>query len=195
MTVPFLFALKSLIREYYIDSNNEKIAVKKSIKGDKIVNIKIITVGKIKEKYIKLGIDEFAKRLSKHCNLEQVEVSDEKAPETLSDKEIQMIKDKEGEKILAHVKENTYLIALAIEGKMISSEELAAKMQDLAISGKSHITFVIGGSLGLSDSVMKRADYKLSFSKMTFPHQLMKVILLEQVYRGFRIIKGEPYHK
>ena len=108
---------------------------------------------------------------------------------------MQMIKDKEGEKILAHVKENTYLIALAIEGKMISSEELAAKMQDLAISGKSHITFVIGGSLGLSDSVMKRADYKLSFSKMTFPHQLMKVILLEQVYRGFRIIKGEPYHK
>jgi len=159
------------------------------------VNIKVITVGKIKEKYIKLGIDEFAKRLSKYCSLEQVEVSDEKAPETLSDKEMQMIKDKEGEKILAHVKENTYLIALAIEGKMISSEELAAKMQDLAISGKSHITFVIGGSLGLSDSVMKRADYKLSFSKMTFPHQLMKVILLEQVYRGFRIIKGEPYHK
>ena len=159
------------------------------------MNIKVITVGKIKEKYIKLGIEEFAKRLSKYCNLEQVEVSDEKAPETLSDKEMQMIKDKEGEKILAHVKENTYLIALAIEGKMISSEELAAKMQDLAISGKSHITFVIGGSLGLSDSVMKRADYKLSFSKMTFPHQLMKVILLEQVYRGFRIIKGEPYHK
>lgn len=159
------------------------------------MNIKIITVGKIKEKYIKLGIDEFAKRLSKYCNLEQVEVSDEKAPETLSDKEMQMIKDKEGEKILAHVKENTYLIALAIEGKMISSEELATKMQGLAISGKSHITFVIGGSLGLSDSVMKRADYKLSFSKMTFPHQLMKVILLEQVYRGFRIIKGEPYHK
>lgn len=159
------------------------------------MNIKVITVGKIKEKYIKLGIDEFAKRLSKYCNLEQVEVSDEKAPETLSDKEMQMIKDKEGEKILAHVKENTYLIALAIEGKMMSSEELAAKMQDLAISGKSHITFVIGGSLGLSDSVMKRADYKLSFSKMTFPHQLMKVILLEQVYRGFRIIKGEPYHK
>ena len=159
------------------------------------MNIKVITVGKIKEKYIKLGIDEFAKRLSKYCNLEQVEVSDEKAPETLSDKEMQMIKDKEGEKILAHVKENTYLIALAIEGKMISSEELATKMQDLAISGKSHITFVIGGSLGLSDRVMKRADYKLSFSKMTFPHQLMKVILLEQVYRGFRIIKGEPYHK
>ena len=159
------------------------------------MNIKVITVGKIKEKYIKLGIDEFAKRLSKYCNLEQVEVSDEKAPETLSDKEMQMIKDKEGEKILAHVKENTYLIALAIEGKMISSEELAAKIQDLAISGKSHITFIIGGSLGLSDSVMKRADYKLSFSKMTFPHQLMKVILLEQVYRGFRIIKGEPYHK
>lgn len=159
------------------------------------MNIKVITVGKIKEKYIKLGIDEFAKRLSKYCNLEQVEVSDEKAPETLSDKEMQMIKDKEGEKILAHVKENTYLIALAIEGKMISSEELATKMQDLAISGKSHITFVIGGSLGLSDRVMKRADYKLSFSKMTFPHQLMKVILLEQVYRGFRIITGAPYHK
>ena len=159
------------------------------------MNIKIISVGKLKEKYLKLGIEEFTKRLSKYCSLEIIEVDDEKAPENLSDKEMIMIKDKEGDKILSKIKDNTYVIALAIDGKMLSSEDLAEKLEDLAITGKSNIAFVIGGSLGLSDAVLKRADYKLSFSKMTFPHQMMKLILLEQVYRAYRIIKGEPYHK
>ena len=159
------------------------------------MNIKVISVGKLKEKYLKLGIEEFTKRLSKYCSLEIIEVDDEKAPENLSDKEMIMIKDKEGDKILSKIKDNTYVIALAIDGKMLSSEDLAEKIEDLAITGKSNIAFVIGGSLGLSDAVLKRADYKLSFSKMTFPHQMMKLILLEQVYRAFSIIKGEPYHK
>ncbi|SHJ95952.1 23S rRNA (pseudouridine(1915)-N(3))-methyltransferase RlmH [Tepidibacter formicigenes] len=159
------------------------------------MNIKIVSVGKIKEKYLKLGIDEFSKRLSKYCKLEIVELSDEKAPENLSKKEIEIIKEKEGKKILSHIKDNTYAIALAIEGKNLSSEELADKLNNLSIMGRSNITFVIGGSLGLSKEVLDRADFKLSFSKMTFPHQLMRLILLEQVYRSFRIIKGEPYHK
>ncbi|MFA5528344.1 MAG: 23S rRNA (pseudouridine(1915)-N(3))-methyltransferase RlmH [Peptostreptococcales bacterium] len=157
--------------------------------------IKLITVGKIKEKFLRLGIEEFSKRLSRYCELEQTEVQDEKVPETLSEKEMVLAKDKEGERILAQVKENTFLIPLAIEGKMLSSEELADKLKELTLSGKSHITFVIGGSLGLSEKVLRAADFKLSFSKMTFPHQLMKLILLEQIYRGFKIIKNEPYHK
>lgn len=159
------------------------------------MNIKLITVGKIKENFLRLGIEEFSKRLSRYCELEQAEVPDEKVPETLSEKEMFIAKEKEGEKILAQVKENTFLIALAIEGKMLSSEELADKINELNLSGKSHITFVIGGSLGLSEKVLKAANFKLSFSKMTFPHQLMKLILLEQVYRGFKINKNEPYHK
>ncbi|MEJ8552776.1 23S rRNA (pseudouridine(1915)-N(3))-methyltransferase RlmH [Tepidibacter sp. Z1-5] len=159
------------------------------------MNIKIVTVGKIKEKYLKLGIDEFSKRLTKYCKLDIVELNDEKAPENLSEKEMLMIKDKEGKKILSHVKDTTYAIALAIDGKNLSSEDLANKLNNLSIMGKSNVTFIIGGSLGLSDEVLKRADFKLSFSKMTFPHQLMRLILLEQVYRSFRIIKGEPYHK
>lgn len=159
------------------------------------MNIKIISVGKIKEKYIKLGIDEFSKRLSKYCKLDIVEVDDEKAPENLSEKEMDIIKYKEGQKILSNIKNNSYVIALAIDGKNLSSEELAHKMSNLSISGNSNIAFVIGGSLGLSKDVLDRSDFKLSFSKMTFPHQLMRLILLEQVYRGFRIIKNEPYHK
>ncbi|OPJ55418.1 23S rRNA (pseudouridine(1915)-N(3))-methyltransferase RlmH [Alkalithermobacter paradoxus] len=159
------------------------------------MNIKIVSVGKIKEKYLKLGIDEFSKRLSKYCKLEIVEIDDEKAPENLSDKEMEIIKDKEGKKILSHVKDNSYAIALAIDGKNLSSEELAKKLESLTIQGSSNVTFIIGGSLGLSNEVLERANFKLSFSKMTFPHQLMRLILLEQVYRSFRIIKGEPYHK
>ncbi len=159
------------------------------------MNIKLVTVGKIKEKYLKLGIDEFTKRLTKYCKLDIVELSDEKAPENLSEKEMLMIKDKEGKKILSYVKDTTYAIALAIDGKNLSSEELANKLSYLSVTGKSNVTFIIGGSLGLSDEVLNRADFKLSFSKMTFPHQLMRLILLEQVYRSFRIIKGEPYHK
>ncbi|MDU2197828.1 MAG: 23S rRNA (pseudouridine(1915)-N(3))-methyltransferase RlmH [Peptostreptococcaceae bacterium] len=159
------------------------------------MNINIVCVGKIKEKYLKLGIDEFKKRLSKYCKLDVIELDDEKAPENLSDKEMLMIKDKEGKKILSKVKANSYVIALAIDGKNLSSEELADTMSKLAVRGSSHITFIIGGSLGLSDEVLSRADYKLSFSKMTFPHQLMRLILLEQVYRAYRINNGEPYHK
>lgn len=159
------------------------------------MRINIVCVGKIKEKYLKLGIDEFKKRLSKYCKLEIIELEDEKAPENLSDKEMLMIKEKEGKKILSKIKDNSYVIALAIDGKNLSSEELAETINKLGIRGVSNITFVIGGSLGLSDEVLSRADYKLSFSKMTFPHQLMRLILLEQVYRAYRINNGEPYHK
>ncbi|MGM9530835.1 23S rRNA (pseudouridine(1915)-N(3))-methyltransferase RlmH [Intestinibacter sp.] len=159
------------------------------------MRINIVCVGKIKEKYLKLGIDEFKKRLSKYCKLDIIELDDEKAPENLSDKEMEMIKDKEGKKILSKIKDTSYVIALAIDGKNLSSEELADTINKLGIRGVSNITFVIGGSLGLSDEVLSRADYKLSFSKMTFPHQLMRLILLEQVYRSYRINNGEPYHK
>lgn len=159
------------------------------------MRINIVCVGKIKEKYLKLGIDEFKKRLSKYCKLEIIELDDEKAPENLSDKEMIMIKDKEGKKILSKIKDNSYVIALAIDGKNLSSEELAETINKLGVKGVSNITFVIGGSLGLSNDVLSRADYKLSFSKMTFPHQLMRLILLEQIYRSYRINNGEPYHK
>ena len=159
------------------------------------MRINIVCVGKIKEKYLKLGIDEFKKRLSKYCKLEIIELEDEKAPENLSDKEMLMIKEKEGKKILSKSKDNSYVIALAIDGNNLSSDELAETINKLGVRGVSNITFVIGGSLGLSDEVLSRADYKLSFSKMTFPHQLMRLILLEQVYRAYRINNGEPYHK
>ena len=159
------------------------------------MRISIVCVGKIKEKYLKLGIDEFSKRLSKYCKLEVIELDDEKAPENLSDKEMLMIKYKEGNKILSKIKDNSYVIALAIDGENLSSEELAETIDKLGVRGTSHIVFVIGGSLGLSDEVLRRANYKLSFSKMTFPHQLMRLILLEQIYRAYRINNGEPYHK
>lgn len=159
------------------------------------MRITVITVGKIKEKFYTDAIGEYAKRLSKYCKLDMVEVADEKAPETLSEKEEIQIKDKEGERILAKVPDSAYVICLAIEGKNLSSEELSEKMASLGLNGDSHIVFIIGGSLGLSTKVMARADFKLSFSRMTFPHQLMKVVLLEQVYRGYRIMRGEPYHK
>ena len=159
------------------------------------MNISIITVGKLKEKYLKLGIDEYTKRLSSYSKIEIIEVPDEKAPEILSDAEMLQVKKKEGERILAKVPTDAHVIALAIEGKQKSSEELADTIDKLGTYGKSKVTFIIGGSLGLSDEVLKRADDKLSFSKMTFPHQLMRLILVEQVYRAFRIMRGEPYHK
>lgn len=159
------------------------------------MNISIITVGKLKEKYLKQGIDEYLKRLSAYAKMDIIEVPDEKAPEELSETEMNMVKQKEGERILAKIHPDTHVIALAIEGKMKSSEELADTIDKLATYGKSKIAFIIGGSLGLSDDVLKRSNDKLSFSKMTFPHQLMKLILLEQVYRAFRINRGGPYHK
>ena len=159
------------------------------------MRITLATVGKIKEKYLKDAIDEYAKRLGRYCKLEIKEVPDEKTPDKASDAEEAAIRDKEGSRLLDVIPDNSYVIALAIDGKMLDSVELAKKIDDLGITGTSHITFVIGGSLGLSDEVLKRADYRLSFSKMTFPHQLMRVILLEQVYRSYRIINNEPYHK
>lgn len=159
------------------------------------MNIRIIAVGKIKEKYIQEGIKEYSKRLSKYCSLEIIEVDDEKAPENLSDKEIDIIKQKEGERILSKIPQDSYIISLEIQEKEISSEELSNKLNNLMIEGSSNITFIIGGSLGLSDTVSSKSNFKLSFSKMTFPHQLMRMILLEQIYRSWRIIKNEPYHK
>ena len=159
------------------------------------MNITIVTVGKLKEKYLKMGIEEFSKRLGAYAKVNVVEVADEKAPESLSDADMEIVKKKEAERILAKIGSDTYVIALAIEGKMKTSEELAADLESLMTYGRSKVAFVIGGSLGLHDSVIKRADELLSFSKMTFPHQMMKLILLEQVYRAFRIMKNEPYHK
>ncbi len=159
------------------------------------MRITLLTVGKIKEKYLKEAISEYSKRLSRYCSLEIIEVSDEKTPEQASQTVEEQIREKEGERLLKQIRDDMYVITLEIQGKMLSSEELAAKMEDLGIQGKSHIAFVIGGSIGLGREVVKRSDYALSFSKMTFPHQLMRVILLEQVYRAYRIINGEPYHK
>lgn len=159
------------------------------------MKITVITVGKIKEKYLEDAIAEYSKRLSRYCKLEIIQVADEKTPGRASEVVETQIKDKEGERILSHIKDTAYVVALAIEGKMISSEELAELIDGLGVRGESHIQFVIGGSLGLSKKVLERADYKLSFSRMTFPHQLMRVILLEQIYRSYRIVNGEPYHK
>ncbi len=159
------------------------------------MKITCIAVGKIKETYLTAAIREYEKRLSRYCKLEIVELADEKTPDGASEAEEQAIREKEGERILKALKDDAYVIALAIEGKMPDSVELSKKIESLGISGVSHITFVIGGSLGLSPAVLKRADYALSFSRMTFPHQLMRVILLEQIYRSYRIMKHEPYHK
>ena len=159
------------------------------------MKITIITVGKIKEKYLKDAIAEYSKRLSKYFKLEIVEVADEKTLENVSETVENAIREKEAERILKYVKEDAYIITLEIGGKLLSSEELAEKIEKLGIQGTSHIIFIIGGSIGLGKSVLEKSDYALSFSRMTFPHQLMRVILLEQVYRSYRIMNGEPYHK
>lgn len=159
------------------------------------MKVTLICVGKLKEKYLTQGVEEYAKRLSRYCSLDIIELADEKTPDNASIVVEDLIKKKEGERILKALKDDSYCIALAIDGVMLTSPELAEKIDALGISGTSHISFVIGGSLGLSEDVIKRADYKLSFSKMTFPHQLMRMILLEQVYRAYRIIHNQPYHK
>ncbi|MHC6180030.1 23S rRNA (pseudouridine(1915)-N(3))-methyltransferase RlmH [Clostridium sp. JNZ X4-2] len=159
------------------------------------MNITIIAVGKLKEKYLKDAVGEYSKRLSRYCKLNVIEVMDEKTPENASEKEENVIKEKEGKRILKHLKEENYIIVLDLKGNMISSVEFASKVEQLALAGNSSITFIIGGSLGISREILQKSDYKLCFSKMTFPHQLFRVMLLEQVYRGFKIIKGEPYHK
>lgn len=159
------------------------------------MKITICCVGKIKEKFYSQAIEEYSKRLSKYCKLEIKEAADEKTPDSASDTVNRMIKEKEGDRLLSFIKDDSYVIALAIDGEMLDSVELSEKIDNLMLSGKSDIVFVIGGSLGLDKRVLDRADYKLSFSKMTFPHQLMRVILLEQIYRAYRIMKNEPYHK
>lgn len=159
------------------------------------MKITILCVGKIKEKYLRDGIAEYEKRLSRYCKLDFIEVPDEKTPDGASETVELQIKKVEGEKLLKYIKDGDYVIALAIEGKMLDSVEFAKKVESLGVQGIGHVIFVIGGSLGLSDAVLRRADYKLSFSKMTFPHQLMRMILLEQIYRGYRINTNSPYHK
>ena len=159
------------------------------------MKITLLTVGKIKEKYLKDAIAEYSKRLSKYCKLEIIEVADEKTPDNASEVVENVIRDKEGERLLKYVKDDAFVITLEIKGKMMTSEELAEKIDTLGIRGVSHIMFIIGGSIGLGEDVIKRSDFALSFSQMTFPHQLMRVILLEQIYRSYRIISGEPYHK
>lgn len=159
------------------------------------MKISVITVGKIKEKYLRDAIAEYSKRLSRYCKLEIVEVADEKTPDQASEAVEDAIRAKEGERILKYIRDDMYVITLEINGKMLTSEQFADKIESLGVQGKSSIAFVIGGSIGLGKEVLKRSDFALSFSKMTFPHQLMRVVLLEQVYRGYRIINGEPYHK
>jgi len=159
------------------------------------MKISILCVGKIKEDFFKKAAAEYGKRLSRYCKLNIMEVADEKTPEGAGEAVINRIKEKEGERILRLIGDDMYVIALALDGNMMDSPELAAHIERLGIMGNGHIAFIIGGSLGLSHQVLKRADEILSFSKMTFPHQLMRVILLEQIYRSYRIIHGEPYHK
>jgi len=159
------------------------------------MQINIIAVGKVKENYLKAGIEEYLKRLTSYAKVKIIEVSEEGAPEDIGEKEKEKILLKEGERILSQIKEGDYLIVLDIKGDNLSSEQLAAKINNLALYGKSSLTFLIGSSYGLSNEVKRRADYSLSFSRLTFPHQLIRLILLEQIYRTFKINRNEPYHK
>jgi 23S rRNA (pseudouridine1915-N3)-methyltransferase len=159
------------------------------------MKITLLTVGKIKEKYFTGAIEEYAKRLSRYCKLEIIEVADEKTPDNASEAEEDIIRKKEAQRLLKYIPEHSYVIALAIDGNMLDSVMLSKKIEQLGIRGISQIVLIIGGSLGLDTDILDRADYQLSFSKMTFPHQLMRVILLEQIYRSYRIMNHEPYHK
>lgn len=159
------------------------------------MKISIVCVGRLKEKYWTAAVEEYSKRLGKYIKLDITELPDEKAPESMSAAQERQVKEKEGERILKAIKDDAFVVTLEIEGKQLTSVELADFMSEKMTRGVSHIAFVIGGSLGLSDEVIKKSDYHLSFSKMTFPHQLMRVVLLEQIYRACRINAGEPYHK
>lgn len=159
------------------------------------MKITILCVGKIKEAFYRQAIDEYAKRLSKYCKLEIIEVADEKTPDKASEALENQIKEKEAERILEKIKDDAFVFTLEILGKRFTSESFATRIENLAIQGNSHLVFIIGGSLGLHEKVLKRSNQSISFSDMTFPHQLMRVILTEQVYRAFRIINKEPYHK
>ena len=159
------------------------------------MKITIVSVGKIKEKFYKDAIAEYEKRLSRYCKFQIVEVADEKTPDKASLVEEEQIKEKEADRILSHIKEDAFVVTLEIAGKKLDSVSFANLLEQKGVHGVSHIQFVIGGSLGLHQKVCQRSDYKLSFSDMTFPHQLMRVILAEQIYRAYRIMSGEPYHK
>ncbi|MDD3279350.1 MAG: 23S rRNA (pseudouridine(1915)-N(3))-methyltransferase RlmH [Lachnospiraceae bacterium] len=159
------------------------------------MKITILCVGKIKEAYLRDGIAEYRKRLSRYCKLEIVEVADEKTPDRASDATEAQIRNTEGIRLLKYLSEDAYVITLAIDGKQLDSVSLAKEIQQIGVKSYGHIIFVIGGSLGLAEEVLQRADFALSFSRMTFPHQLMRMILLEQIYRSYRIINHEPYHK
>ncbi len=159
------------------------------------MKIRILCVGKIKEKFMREALGEYSKRLSRYIKLEITEVVDEKTPDSASEKEENQIRDKEAERLLKQIRQEDYVIALAIDGKMYDSVAFSKKLDRFGILGRGSVVFVIGGSLGLGEQVLERADESISFSKMTFPHQLMRVILLEQIYRGYRILRNEPYHK
>ena len=159
------------------------------------MKITLITVGKLKEKYWKSAIEEYSKRLSRYCRLDIREVADEKCPENASQADQEKVKDKEGERILNLIPRNALVVTLEIEGKSLSSDKLARWIDQVPHMGRDHICFIIGGSLGISPEVCRKSDMALSFSSMTFPHQMIRVILLEQIYRSFRIIRNEPYHK
>ena len=159
------------------------------------MKITIVSVGKVKEKFYRDAIQEYEKRLSRYCKFQIVEVTDEKTPDKASETEENQIKEKEAERILSNIKDDAFVITLEINGKKLDSVSFANLLEQKGIHGVSHIQFVIGGSLGLHKKVLQRSNYALSFSDMTFPHQLMRVILSEQIYRAYRIISGEPYHK
>lgn len=159
------------------------------------MNIKIICVGRLKEKYLKMAQDEYLKRLSPYAKVEVIEIKDEDIKENFSESEVELAKEREGEGILSKIKDRDLVFTMEIEGKQRSSEEFANEIENLMIYGNSDIAFIIGGSCGISKEVMKRSDRKISFSKMTFPHQIIRINLLEQIYRAFKIIKNEPYHK
>jgi 23S rRNA (pseudouridine1915-N3)-methyltransferase len=159
------------------------------------MNIQFVVVGKLKEKYLIDGIKEYTKRMAPYAKVVITELADEKAPEQMSAAEEEQVRSREGERILAAIKAEAHVIALAIQGETWTSEQFAAHMDKLATYGKSAVTFVIGGSIGLSDAVLKRANAHLSFGRLTYPHQLMRLLLVEQVYRTFKINRGEPYHK
>jgi 23S rRNA (pseudouridine1915-N3)-methyltransferase len=159
------------------------------------VHIQILTVGKLKERYLVDGIAEYVKRLGPYAKVQMIEVPDEKAPESMSPAEEQQVKQKEGERLLAALRPESYVVALAIDGEMWTSEQLASSLDKLATYGRSQVAFIIGGSLGLSSELLRRADMRLSFGRMTLPHQLMRLVLVEQIYRAYKINRGEPYHK
>ena len=159
-----------------------------------MIHINIICVGKIKEKYLKDAIQEYSKRLSKYCKLSIIEIPDESIPDNVNDKMSNIIKEIEGKKILSHIK-NNYIIALDLKGTQYTSEEFSNKINNISLNFNSNISFIIGGSLGLSNEVVNSSNELLCFSKMTFPHQLIRVFLLEQIYRAFKILNNESYHK